>query len=39
MLEDLSGYQLPDSGREKLKQVKEAAAAPDWEKLREILGN
>ena len=39
MLEDLSGYQLPDSGREKLKQVKEAAAVPDWEKLREILGN
>ena len=38
MLEELEGYRLPEGEAAKLRQVKEAAAAPDWEKLREILG-
>ena len=38
MLGELDGYRLPDADREKLEKVKAAAAAPDWEKVREVLG-
>ena len=37
MIEELEGCRLPEGDREKLEKVKEAAAAPDWVKLREIL--
>ena len=37
MLEELSGYLLPEGAKEKLNKIKDAAAGPDWEKLREIL--
>ena len=38
MLEEMSSYRLPQEEAERLRQVKEAARLPDWEKLKEILG-
>ena len=37
MLEELSSYRLPVAEARKLKDVKDAARLPDWEKLTEIL--
>jgi len=37
MLEELSSYRLPTAEARKLKDVKDAARLPDWEKLTEIL--
>ena len=39
MLEELSGYLLPEADRAKLALIKAAAAAPDWERLRQLLAD
>ena len=38
MLDELSGYQLPEAEAEKLAQIKKAAAVPEWDKLQQLLG-
>ena len=38
MLAELSSYRLPREEAGRLKEIKEAARLPDWEKLKEILG-
>ena len=38
MLAELSSYRLPQEKAGRLKELKEAARLPDWEKLKEILG-
>jgi HPt (histidine-containing phosphotransfer) domain-containing protein len=37
VLEELSSYSLPEADAIKLKEVKDAARLPDWEKLTELL--
>ena len=39
MLEELSGYLLPEADRAKLALIKAAAAAPDWERMRQLLAD
>jgi hypothetical protein len=38
MLAELSSYRLPREEADRLREIKEAARRPDWEKLKEILG-
>ena len=37
MLTELSSYRLPKEAADKLREIREAARLPDWEKLKEIL--
>ncbi|MBR2215390.1 MAG: response regulator [Selenomonadaceae bacterium] len=38
VMDSLGGYELPEAEQERYESIKKAAAKPDWEELRKILG-